>query len=249
MYTLTSWLMRAKRAPWKTSAVGQSWRESRQRYLQIAPWLQCPALFVVMSLTKSPPQANEDDSLMQLFGPNILKEFLVMRRLPAVVMLSFSFPPNTAQERVSCRFGKSRVVREGLRDSGECDKAALPTHLCHECTKIMSPIREPDLRSVASLFDRGRWISWGHAARKFKGSYSCTLLMVYWGCLEVPCLNLYSASLCFFLFPGRLMCPINNESGGCQPFWGHRWGEADQRVGRTIRQGRRSVYQSHLPEI
>ena len=92
MYTLTSWLMRAKRAPWKTSAVGQSWRESGQRYLQIAPWLQCPALFVVMSLTKSPPQANEDDSLMQLFGPNILKEFLVMRRLLAVVMLSFSFP-------------------------------------------------------------------------------------------------------------------------------------------------------------
>eukprot|EP00439_Symbiodinium_sp_Y106_P062997 s1456_g9.t1 len=77
--------MRAKRAPWKTSAVGQSWRESGQRYLQIAPWLQCPALFVVMSLTKSPPQANEDDSLMQLFVPNILKEFLVMRRLPAVV--------------------------------------------------------------------------------------------------------------------------------------------------------------------
>ena len=112
----------------------------------------------------------------------------------------FFLSPNTAQERVSCRFGKSRVVREGLRDSGECDKAALPTHLCHECTKIMSPIREPDLRSVASLFDRGRWISWGHAARKFKGSYSCTLLMVYWGCLEVPCLNLYSASLCSFCF-------------------------------------------------
>ncbi|CAE7244854.1 unnamed protein product, partial [Symbiodinium sp. CCMP2592] len=91
MYTLTSWLMRAKRA-------------------------------------------TEDDSLMQLFGPSILKEN--------------GFPADL-----------------GSRESFEkvCEILGNAT------------------RSVASLFDRGRWISWGHAARKFKRSYSCTLLMVYWG--------------------------------------------------------------------
>lgn len=61
---------------------------------------------------------------------------------------------------------------------------------------------DPNLRSVASLFERGRWISWGHAAHKFKKNYSCTLLMVYWGCMEEPYLNLF-CSLCI-----RVVCCI-----------------------------------------
>ena len=36
MTSLTSWLMRAKKAPWSTFAVGQTWKESAERYLKVA---------------------------------------------------------------------------------------------------------------------------------------------------------------------------------------------------------------------
>ena len=38
--TLTSWLMKAKRSPWQTSRVGQTWSEASRRYLDIASSLQ-----------------------------------------------------------------------------------------------------------------------------------------------------------------------------------------------------------------
>ena len=36
---LTAWVMKAKRSPWQTSKVGQTWSAAGQRYLEVAPLL------------------------------------------------------------------------------------------------------------------------------------------------------------------------------------------------------------------
>ena len=39
MFSLTTWLMKSRRAPWNTSKTGQSWHSAAQRYLEVAPVL------------------------------------------------------------------------------------------------------------------------------------------------------------------------------------------------------------------
>ena len=39
VYSLTGWLMKAKKSPWETSGIGQSWKQAGERYLEIATWL------------------------------------------------------------------------------------------------------------------------------------------------------------------------------------------------------------------
>ena len=60
----------------------------------------------------------------------------------------------------------------------------LSTDLYEPCQSRARTNYVQSRRSLASLYEHGRWLSWGHSARAFRKKYSCTLLVIYWTCME-----------------------------------------------------------------
>ena len=73
---LTGWLFRARKSPWSTAGVGQTFREAGTRYMEAATGLSF-ALRTCKHHENLSAKAEPNDVLMQLFGLQILRERLV----------------------------------------------------------------------------------------------------------------------------------------------------------------------------
>ena len=81
----------------------------------------------------------------------------------------------------------------------------LSTDLYEPCQSRARTNYVQSRRSLASLYEHGRWLSWGHSARAFRKKYSCTLLVISTGRawkqlgMQARMFGFLSSSLCLSL--------------------------------------------------
>ena len=127
-------------------------------------------------------KAHKDDVLMQMFSEHILKEWLGWRG-SGVLDLCHAFEVFALHVRqgwpvtedASLNFSRVVQVLDKLSRPGLSDPYSTPLDILSAALA----------RRTGSIYEQGRWCSWGFCSQGFRGYYSAQLLVIMWACIEV----------------------------------------------------------------